>query len=90
MQGHIAGKQKSLCRAQNCLILICMLHSLYLCVSQSRAIPVTNIPQSSVVLHHDILILTHVTVQLKLVEKCLLYIFIRRPTLFLSSVLSFS
>lgn len=63
MQGHIAGKQKSLCKAQNCLILIRMLHSLYLCVSQSRAIPVTNIPQSSVVLHHDILILAHSPVE---------------------------
>lgn len=38
------------------------------------------------VLHHDILILTHVTVQWRLMEGSLLYIFIQRPTPFLSSV----
>lgn len=86
MQGHTAGKWKSLCRTQNCLILILMLYSLYHCISQSRPTPVTNIPQSSVDLHHDILILTHVTVQWRLMEGCSLYIVIQRPTLFLSSV----
>lgn len=63
-----------------------MLYSLYHCISQSRPTPVTNIPQSSVDLHHDILILTHVTVQWRLMEGCSLYIVIQRPTLFLSSV----
>lgn len=58
-----------------------MLDSLYLCISQSRLTPITSIPQISVALHNEVLILT-VTVQCRLMEEGLLYIVIEKLTLF--------
>lgn len=64
-----------------------MLYSLYLCISQNRLAPITNIPQISVVLHNDILILIHVIIQCRLVARSWLYIIVTwRPTLFPSSL----
>lgn len=62
-----------------------MPYSLYLCVSQGRLTPVTSIPQTSVALHNEILILSHVTVQCQLMEEDLLCIVIGRHSLCPSS-----
>lgn len=63
------------------MVVILMLYSLYLCISQSRLTPVTSIPQISMAVHNEVLILT-VTVHCRLMEEGLLSIVIEKPTLF--------